>query len=136
MTVTEKGLGRRTKVEDYPLQRRGGLGRTNYKINEKRGFVAGIKVVDETDDLIMISDDGIIIRIRVSDVGIMSRYAGGVKVMKVAPGSKIVSIARAEYDENAQVSEVETEAEEDFAEVSRESEETLTTEDSAAPSEE
>ena len=79
-------------------------------------MVAGIKVVDETDDLIMISDDGIIIRIRVSDVGIMSRYAGGVKVMKVAPGSKIVSIARAEYDENAQVSEVETETEEESPE--------------------
>ncbi len=79
-------------------------------------MVAGIKVVDETDDLIMISDDGIIIRIRVSDVGIMSRYAGGVRVMKVAPDSKIVSIARAEYDENAQVSEVETDAEEETAE--------------------
>ncbi len=116
MTVTEKGQGRRTKVEDYPIQRRGGFGRTNYKVNEKRGMVAGIKVVDETDDLIMISDDGIIIRIRVSDVGIMSRYAGGVKVMKVAPGSKIVSIARAEYDENAQVSEVETETEEESPE--------------------
>lgn len=106
------------------MQRRGGLGRTNYKVNDKRGMVAGIKVVDETDDLIMISDDGIIIRIRVSDVGIMSRYAGGVKVMKVAPGSKIVSIARAEYDESAQVSEVESQGEEEDSDSSQQPENT------------
>ncbi|PWN00562.1 MAG: DNA gyrase subunit A, partial [Massilioclostridium sp.] len=77
MTVTDKGQGRRTAVEEYRCQTRGGFGKINYKVNEEKGHVVGVKVVDEDDDLIMISDDGVIIRIRVSDVSVMSRYAGG-----------------------------------------------------------
>ena len=107
MTVTDKGQGRRTAVEEYRCQTRGGFGKINYKVNEEKGHVVGVKVVDEDDDLIMISDDGVIIRIRVSDVSVMSRYAGGVRVMRVQGDTKVVTFARAEHEEEAEVQEVE-----------------------------
>lgn len=107
MTVTDKGQGRRTAVEEYRCQTRGGFGKINYKVNEEKGHVVGVKVVDEDDDLIMISDDGVIIRIRVSDVSVMSRYAGGVRVMRVQGDTKVVTFARAEHEEEAEVEEVE-----------------------------
>lgn len=107
MTVTTKGQGRRTSLDEYKLQARGGYGKINYKTNEKRGEVAGVKVVDEDDDLILIADDGIIIRIRVSDINIMSRYAGGVRVMRLAPDSSLVTFARAEHDDSEEVEAVD-----------------------------
>ncbi|MEG2429214.1 MAG: DNA gyrase subunit A, partial [Oscillospiraceae bacterium] len=70
MTVTTKGQGRRTAIEEYRLQKRGGFGKINYKTSEIKGLVAGVKVVDENEDLILIADDGIIIRIRVSDINL------------------------------------------------------------------
>ncbi|MEG1028155.1 MAG: DNA gyrase C-terminal beta-propeller domain-containing protein, partial [Oscillospiraceae bacterium] len=63
MTVTTKGRGRRTSVDEYTLQNRGGFGKINYKVSDQKGLVAGVKVVDEDEDLILIADDGIIIRI-------------------------------------------------------------------------
>ena len=63
MTVTTLGQGRRTPIEEYRLQSRGGYGKINYKVNDKKGQVAGVRVVDETDDLILIADDGVIIQI-------------------------------------------------------------------------
>lgn len=107
MTVTDKGQGRRSEISEYGIQNRGGFGKINYKVSEIKGHVAGIKVVDETDDLVLISDDGIIIRIRVQDVSIMSRYAGGVRVMRVNEGANLVSLARAEHDEEEVIAEVE-----------------------------
>ena len=119
MTVTDKGQGRRSEISEYGIQNRGGYGKINYKVSEAKGYVAGIKVVDETDDLIMISDDGIIIRIRVSDVNIMSRYAGGVRVMRINEGSKLVSFARAEHDDSEETAKVEV-LEEDIEDNSEE----------------
>lgn len=95
LTITEKGSGRRTEISDYRMQNRAGKGLLNYKCTEEKGFVAGIKVVDEDDDIIMITDDGIIIRIAVSEINTQSRYAGGVRVMRVPEGSRIVTLARA-----------------------------------------
>ncbi|MEG0894317.1 MAG: DNA gyrase subunit A [Oscillospiraceae bacterium] len=107
MTVTTKGRGRRTSVDEYTLQNRGGFGKINYKVSDQKGLVAGVKVVDEDEDLILIADDGIIIRIRVSDVNVMSRYASGVRVMRLSEDSSIVSMARAEHDEEAETAEVD-----------------------------
>ncbi len=95
LTVTEKGSGRRTETSEYRLQNRGGKGIMNYRCNDDKGCVAGVKVVDDEDDVIMITDDGVIIRIPVSEVNVQSRYAGGVRVMRVAEGSRIVTLARA-----------------------------------------
>ncbi len=114
LTITEKGYGRRTALDAYKLQNRGGYGLKNYAVSDKNGYVCGIKVVDETDDAIMISNDGIVIRIRCSDVRIMGRYAAGVKVMRVTDESKVVSFTRAEHDDEAETHEVEQPTEEEL----------------------
>ena len=98
LTVTEKGAGRRTDIEEYRLQSRGGKGILNFKCNEDKGCVAGVKVVDEEDDIILITDDGVIIRISASEINVQSRYAGGVRVMRVAEGSRVVTLARTPKD--------------------------------------
>jgi len=108
MTVTDKGQGRRTDVSEYKTQTRGGKGKINYRVNDVKGYVCGIAVVDDEDDLILISNDGVIIRIRVSDVNVMSRYASGVRIMRlVNEDSRLVAFARADHDEEEEVSEVE-----------------------------
>lgn len=115
LTVTNKGYGRRTAIDSYRVQRRGGYGILNYKVNDEKGYVCGIKVVDEDDDAILISSDGIIIRIRVSDVRVMGRYANGVRVMRLNEGVELVTFTRAEHDDSAEVAEVEQASEEDIA---------------------
>ncbi len=104
-TVTEHGLGRRTDLDQYRLQNRGGKGITNYKVSGQGGDVCGIKVVDEDDDLIIISSNGVIIRMNVSDISIQSRYAQGVRVMRVAEDEKVVTVARAEREEEEDAGE-------------------------------
>ncbi len=112
MTVTDKGQGRRTALENYRIQNRGGFGMLNYKVSEEKGYVCGIKVVDEADDIIMISNDGVIIRIRAEDVRVMGRYATGVRVMRVADDVRIVTFTRAEHDDEAEVEKIEITEEE------------------------
>ena len=124
MTVTDRGQGRRTEIDEYKLQTRGGKGKINYKVNDVKGHVCGIKVVDQDDDMILISNDGVIIRIRVSDVNIMSRYASGVKVMRLMnEDSRVVAMARAEHDDEEEVAEVEAPDEEELVEPVPEEEE-------------
>ena len=113
LTVTEKGLGRRCALESYRVQNRGGYGMLNYKVSDKKGYVCGIKVVDDTDDIIMISSDGIIIRLRAADIRVMGRYATGVRLMRVGENEKVVAFTRAEHEEDAQISDVEDNGEED-----------------------
>ncbi|MEG1873950.1 MAG: DNA gyrase subunit A [Angelakisella sp.] len=98
LTVTEKGAGRRTNLEEYRLQSRGGKGIINYRVSSKDTLVAAIRVVDAEDDIILISDDGVIIRIPVGEINVQSRYGGGVRAMRVEEGSRVVSIARAPKD--------------------------------------
>ncbi len=118
MTVTDKGQGRRTRLEEYKNQSRGGYGKLNYHVGEEKGHVVGIKVVNEDDDLIIISNDGIIIRIRVSDVNVMSRYASGVRVMRVSGETKVVNFARADREEDADVEQLEQSEEGNTADIS------------------
>ncbi|MCC8069474.1 MAG: DNA gyrase subunit A [Ruminococcus sp.] len=108
LTITDKGLGRRSALDLYKSQSRGGLGIINYKTSESRGYVCGIKVVDETDDIIMISTDGIIIRIKASDLRLMGRTAGGVKVMRLSSDdSRVVTFTRAEHDDEIEIDAVD-----------------------------
>ena len=107
LTVTENGYGKRTDLENYRIQNRGGYGLTNYKVDEIRGHVCNIKIVDEEDDIILVSSDGIIIRILASDVRIMGRIAKGVRVMKVNEGASVVAFTRAEHDDSAETEKVE-----------------------------
>lgn len=108
LTITDKGLGRRSSLDLYRVQNRGGIGLINYKTSDTRGYVCGIKVVDDTDDIIMISTDGIIIRIKASDLRLMSRTAGGVKVMRLSSDdSRVVTFTRAEHDEEIETDTVD-----------------------------
>lgn len=107
LTVTDKGNGRRCTLDSYRIQNRGGYGMLNYKVSDEKGYVCGIKVVDDTDDIIMIADDGVIIRIRANDIRVMGRYATGVRLMRVSDGVKVVSFTRAEHDDSAETAKVE-----------------------------
>lgn len=115
LTVSDKGYGRRSRLEDYTAQNRGGFGRLNYKITDEKGHVCGIKVVDESDDIIMISSNGVVIRIRATDIRVMGRYAMGVRLMKVTEGERVVTFARAEHDDDAEIAEVEKPSDEELA---------------------
>ncbi len=108
LTVTEKGKGRRTANEEYRCQNRGGFGSTNYRVNEEKGLVAGVKAVCDTDDIILISDDGIIIRTQVDSINLQSRYGSGVNVMRVNEGAKLVTFARTPAEEESPADEEET----------------------------
>ena len=112
LTVTDKGNGRRCEIDSYRVQNRGGYGLLNYKASDEKGYVCGIKVVDEEDDIIMISTEGIIIRIRACDIRVMGRYATGVRLMRVNGDNRVVSFTRAEHDEEAELEEVEQLSEE------------------------
>ncbi len=120
MVVTENGFGKRTPVEEYKIQVRGGKGLLTYDKAKfsKTGALIGAMVVDESDEILMINSDGIIIRIRASEVSILGRATQGVKIMKVEEGSKIVAIAKAIRDD-------EDETEENDSSASNETEEQM-----------
>ena len=107
LTVSEDGKGRRSLIDDYRITKRGGLGIRNYS----RGGVAGIKIVDDTDDLILISQDGILIRLHADDINVQSRYGSGVRVMRLAGGDKVAVLARVDRDANAETAKPEDEGE-------------------------
>lgn len=98
LTVSETGYGRLSNINDYRMQSRGGHGVINYH-TEKYGKVAAIKSVDLNDDIILISNDGVIIRIEASSIRICSRPSKGVRVMKVSNESKVVTLSRAPHEE-------------------------------------
>ena len=99
LTVTETGFGRISPISDYRVQSRGGRGLINYRV-EKYGDVAAVLSVTDDDDIIMIASNGIIIRIYSGDISEFARPAKGVKIMRVAEGERILSVASAEHDEN------------------------------------
>ena len=132
LTVSESGLGRRVALESYRVQKRGGYGMMNYK----NGSVCGIKVVDDEDDIIMISTDGVVIRIRACDISIMGRYSRGVRLMKVGEDGKVVAFTRTEHEEDAEITEVEQASAEDIAQAAEEEAGEVITEDEEPDDEE
>ncbi len=103
LSVTENGYGKRTPLTEYlrgdTTQHRGGMGMKNYNITEKTGKVAAVRVVDDTDDILIISDDGTIIRVPAESINVFSRATQGVRLMRVAEGSRVISIARTDHAE-------------------------------------
>jgi len=103
LAVTENGYGKRTAVEEYMRgdepQSRGGKGLKGYQVTDKTGPVVAIKVVDGNEDLLLVSDDGSIIRTAVEAISTYSRATQGVRVMRLPEGAKVISIARAEKEE-------------------------------------
>ncbi len=92
--VTERGYGKRTSVKDYPLQNRGGMGVKTIQVTEKKGRLAGMKVVFPLHELMLISHDGVVIRVNAEDISRLGRSTQGVKVMNVGESDHVVAIAR------------------------------------------
>lgn len=126
LTVSETGNGRRSLFSEYRLQSRGGKGLINYHV-EKYGDVAAVIVVEDTDDIIMIASDGVIIRIAANGINTLSRTSKGVRVMKVNEGEKLVTVARAEHDEE-EAQQIEPQDPEEEAEEQAEEEENTSAE--------
>ena len=103
LTISEEGKGRRSRIDDYRITKRGGLGIRNYS----NGNVAGIKIVDDTDDLILISQNGILIRIHAADINVQSRYGSGVRVMRLVEDDKVAVVARVDRDNDAETAKIE-----------------------------
>ena len=107
LMITENGYGKRTDMDEYIRadgpQNRGGYGLKGYQVTEKTGPIAGVKVVSDEDDILIISDDGIIIRTHAAGINIYSRTAQGVKVMNLSDGVKVISIARTDHEEEETV---------------------------------
>jgi DNA gyrase subunit A len=98
LTVTENGYGKRTPVGEYKrggeAQRRGGQGLRNQTLNDKTGKVAGIRVIDEDDDILLISNDGTIIRMAAAGIRLCSRTSQGVILMRIDEGARVIALAR------------------------------------------
>ena len=113
LTVTEKGYGKRTPLSEYPIHGRGGIGVKNYNCTDKTGPVADVKMVNGDEDLLVISDDATIIRMAVDHISLLSRATQGVKIMRVAEGSRVISIECTEKNQAEEHAEpIETEEEE------------------------
>ena len=109
LTVTEQGKGRRSEIETYRMTARGGKGVRNY--DPAKDKVAGVKIVDETDDVLLSSQEGIIIRMHAADINIQSRYGSGVRVMRLGETDKVTVVARTDHDDDAETVKPEAEAE-------------------------
>ena len=115
LSITENGYGKRTPAADYirggeEPQHRGGSGMKNYNITDKTGPVAAVKVVYDTDDVLVVSDDGVIIRMEAAGISELGRATQGVRIMRLSEGARVISVAltdRAE-SEDAPAGETET----------------------------
>ena len=94
LTVTSKGYGKRTRMEEYPVQGRGGLGVMTIRCNEKIGTVVGVQQVDEEDELLVITSDGNIVRMRVSEISLIGRNTQGVRLVGTGEDNHVVSIEK------------------------------------------
>ena len=99
LAITENGFGKRTELDEYRVQTRGGKGVITYKITPKTGDIVGIRIVEESDDVMLITDTGTIIRLNVSEISVLGRSTQGVTLMRTNEG-KVVSIEKVpEQDE-------------------------------------
>ena len=99
LTITEKGYGKRTPVEEYSVHGRGGLGIKNYNVTDKTGKIADVKVVNEEDDILVITDDGTIIRMSAANISLLSRATQGVRIMRIMEGSRVICIEKTDKEE-------------------------------------
>lgn len=128
LTVTENGLAKRSPFEDFrQMKNRGGYGVGCHKLSEKSGRLAALTTVAEDDDIMLVTDAGTIIRTPVAGIPIHSRVSGGVIIMRLAEGAKIITVARLDKEE-----EIEEEAAEMEAEKAAEAAETVTPKPSVA----
>ena len=99
LAITENGFGKRSEIEDYRCQGRAGKGVLTYKVTSKTGNIVGVKIVGEDEDVMMITDTGVIIRINVKDISILGRNTQGVTLMRTSDGGKVINIAKVPKDD-------------------------------------
>ena len=92
LAITENGFGKRTELDEYRVQLRGGKGVITYKITPKTGELVGVKIADETQDVMLITDTGTIIRMNVSEISVLGRSTQGVTLIRTNDGGKVVSV--------------------------------------------
>tara|TARA_Y100000310_G_scaffold335338_2_gene417106 strand:- start:24824 stop:27331 length:2508 start_codon:yes stop_codon:yes gene_type:complete len=102
LTITEFGFGKRTKIEEYSKIKRGGKGVINIQTTERNGKVVGIKVVDDTDEVLFVSQKGVIIRVSAKDISTIGRNTQGLRVMRVDAKDKVTTIAKIVQDEKVE----------------------------------
>ena len=106
LAITENGFGKRTEIEEYRRQNRSGKGILTYKTTQKTGHIIGIKIVNDDDDIMMITDTGIVIRINVKNISVLGRNTQGVTLMRTSDGGKVINIAKIPMEEkNEEVTE-------------------------------
>ena len=98
LTITEKGYGKRTDLEEYSVHGRGGKGIKNYNITEKTGPIAAVRIVRPEDDILLITDDATIIRLAADGISLQSRATQGVRVMRLGAGSRVISMEKTERE--------------------------------------
>lgn len=98
LTITERGYGKRTKVEEYSVHNRGGLGIKNYSVTGKTGNVAAVRMVNAEDDILVISDDGTMIRMSCGGISMLSRSTQGVRVMRLMEGSRVIDVEKTDRE--------------------------------------
>lgn len=102
LTITEKGYGKRTPVEEYTVHGRGGLGLKNYNVTDKTGKIADVLVVNDEDDILVITDDGTIIRMSAANISLLSRATQGVRIMRIMEGSRVICIEKTDKEDEAE----------------------------------
>ena len=111
LVVSENGMGKRTAMSEFVVQNRGGKGVKCYKITEKTGNVVGAKAVNEENEIMMITTEGIIIRLQCADISVLGRITSGVMMINLTEGVTVASVAKVrdkeEKDTNAQQAAVE-----------------------------
>lgn len=107
LAITENGFGKRTEVEEYRCQGRAGKGVLTYKTTAKTGHIIGVKIVNDTDDVMMITDTGVVIRINVKDISILGRNTQGVTLMRTSDGGKVMNIAKIPKEDEVEIEEQE-----------------------------
>ena len=115
LSITEKGYGKRTPASEYirggeEPQHRGGSGMKNYNITDKTGPVAAVKVVQDSDDVLVVSDDGVIIRMEAAGISELGRATQGVRIMRLSEGARVISVALTDRAESEDAPAGETEA--------------------------
>ena len=107
LSVTEKGYGKRSSVEEYSVHGRGGLGLKNYNVTDKTGEVAAVKMLRPGDDILLISDDGTIIRMASEGVSLLGRSTQGVRLMRLMEGSRVIDVEKTERESEEDKPETE-----------------------------
>ena len=120
LIVSERGLGKRTSIDEFTAQNRGGKGVKCYKITEKTGNLVGVKAVNDDNEIMIINTEGIIIRMKVSDISILGRVTSGVKLINMEDDVTVASITKVKEDETLEGEEAAEDAEEINAETATE----------------